>query len=238
MWEIMTPSIQHRSKRDRAGAEVDCIEELLKIGPGSDVLDLCCGAGRHSIELTKRGHKVTAVDRTSAYLDAARKEAAESGLSIEFVESDMRDFSRIESYDVALNLQTSFGYFEDERHDRRVIENLHASLRKGGRLMIDIMGREVLARIFHERDWDRWDDGTIFLSERKITRNWTWIENKWTVIGQKSRREFTIAHRLYSANGLSELLRGCGFGSVEIYGDFTGIPYDDAAKRLVACAEK
>jgi SAM-dependent methyltransferase len=206
------------------------------------VLDMPCGPGRHSLELARRGFRVTGVDRTVAYLDTARQKAAAEGLDgvaqVEWIKADMRDFRLPERFDAAINLFTSFGYFEDPAEDRQVAANFFASLRPGGRLLMDMMGKEVLARVFREQDWEEEEDGTLFLEERKITRNWGWIENRWIAIRGERRVEFRLGHRLYSAVELTALLTEVGFIDLSVYGSLAGDPYDHTARRLVVLAHK
>src|SRR5204863_7756432 len=133
--------------------EVDQLTKLLDLDSPAKVLDLCCGLGRHSLELARRGFDVTGVDRTGVYLRRAQKQADSEGLKIEFVQEDMRQFCRPEAFDLTLNLFTSFGYFESPAEDRRVLVNVHKSLQPGGRLVMDMMGKEIIARVFRERDW-------------------------------------------------------------------------------------
>jgi SAM-dependent methyltransferase len=180
---------------------------------------------------------VTGVDRTEMYLEEARNQADKEKLKLELIRSDMREFRRPNAFDAVLNMFTSFGYFPDPKEDHRVIENVYQSLKRGGAFLIDVMGKEVLARIFRERDWHE-EDGILVLQERKLSQNWSWIENRWTVIRHNQRATFTVSHRLYSAAELVLLLSGCGFGEVQVYGGLDGIPYDQNARRLVAVARK
>lgn len=235
-WETM-PMFGERQIRE-AGQEVDSILDLLAIAPGSAVLDLCCGIGRHSVELARRGFRVTGVDRTAAYLRIASEKARREGLDVEWVQADMREFMRPGAYAAALNLSTSFGFFEDPVQDRQVVTNVHSSLEPGGRLLVDIMGKEVLARIFQPRDWQELPDGSLFLQERKIRHDWTWMEGRWILIRDGQRQEYTVDHRIYDGAGLRDLLLGGGFASVELYGGLEGVPYDTKAGRLVALAHK
>lgn len=223
---------------ERAPEEVDAIISLLGIEPGATVLDLPCGAGRHSLALTRRGYQVTGVDRTAAYLRTAREKAAAEGLALELVQADMREFVRPGAFDAAINLYTSFGYFEDPVEDRRVVDNLFQCLKPGGALVMEMMGKEVLARIFLPRDWQELPDGTLFLQERKVTRDWTWMENRWILLGNGQRAEHTIGHRIYDGAGLKALLLDAGFQSVILCGDLASAPYDTDAQRLVAVARK
>jgi hypothetical protein len=64
------------------------------------------------------------------------------------------------------------------------------------------------------------------------------VENRWIIIRDDKREEFRFSLRLYSASQLSGLLKSCGFGQVEIYGDLSGSPYDQTAKRLILAAYK
>jgi hypothetical protein len=100
------------------------------------------------------------------------------------------------------------------------------------------MGKEILARIFHPCDWTELPDGSLFLQEREISQDWTWIENRWIVVKDGQRQEFTIGHRLYDGAGLRAVLLDAGFSSVDLYGDLGGSPYDASARRLVAVARK
>lgn len=222
----------------QAVEEVEQIAALLPLAPGARVLDLACGVGRHSSELARRGYTLTGVDRTADYISLARATAEKEALSAEWVVEDMRAFRRPEAFDAALNLLTSFGYFDDPADDRRVLDNLFASLKPGGRLLIDLMGKEVLARIFQPREWSELPGGAIWLQERTITRDWARVEVRWTLIKDGERREHAFGHRLYSAESLRGLAEAAGFEAVRIFGSFKGTPYNHEAQRLVLAARK
>jgi SAM-dependent methyltransferase len=236
-WETMPMfSAEHWAQ---APAQVEVVIALLGLGAGAAVLDMPCGTGRHSLEFARRGYRVTGVDRTAAYLAEARERAAAEGLAIEWLQADMRQFVRPEVFDVAINLYTSFGYFEDPAEDRQVAQNLCRCLRPGGALVMDLMGKEPLARIFQAHDWQELDDGTFYLQERKVVRDWTWFENRWILIRPDGQRhEFAVSHRIYDGAALRALLREAGFETVDLYGGLDGAPYDHRARRLVAVARK
>ena len=211
-WNKWAPVMFHERRWEKAQEEVANIISLLNISETASVLDLCCGPGRHSLQLAQQGFSVTAVDRTKMYLERARKQAETEGLKIEFIEDDMND-------------------------DRQVAANVYRSLKDKGVFLIDIMGKEVLARIFRERDWYELDN-IMVLEERKVCANWSWIENRWLMIKDGKMDEWKVSHRLYSAAELAALLSDCGFKAIDVYGDLTGTPYDHTAKRLVLVAHK
>ncbi len=220
-----------------AGEELDALCSLAGIEPPGRVLDVPCGVGRHAVELADRGFDVTGVDATAAYLDTARQRADDAGVDVEFEEADMREFRRPEAFDAVVNAYTSFGYFEDRADDRRTARNLHDSLRPGGRLVMSLTSKEVVAREFQERTWSE-RDGTYLLEEHAVRDDWSRMENRWVVVDDGETREFAVSHRLYSARELSELLRDIGFGTVDVYGDYEGAPFDEDADHLVVVAER
>ncbi|MDP2920048.1 MAG: methyltransferase domain-containing protein [Dehalococcoidia bacterium] len=236
-WELWRDIMFSPKRLADARTEIDDLIKLVALKSGAHILDLCCGVGRHSLELARRGFKVTGVDITPSYLDIATARAKEEKLVIEFVREDMRTFRRPDAFDAIINMFTSFGFFEDIEDDRRVAHNAYASLKRGGRFLIDTQGKEVLARVFRERDW-RQEGEVLWLEERKIVGNWERIESLWTLIKDGERYENRIVLRLYCATELVALLKSAGFKKVTVYGDLAGSPYDQNARRLVAVAEK
>jgi len=236
-WAAMAPALFGQRRLAAAPVEVEQIVRLLNLGPEAAVLDLCCGPGRHSLELARRGFRVTGVDRTTFYLETAEEQARQEKLAVEFVQDDMRLFCRPDAFEGAIMMFTSFGYFKDAAENRQVLTNVYRSLKDGGSLIIEMMGKEVLARVFRERDWVEIDD-VILMEERTVGKEWNWIETRWILLKGQERREFKLSLWLYSAREISKLLEDCGFGSVAVYGNLEAAPYDQKATRLVAVARK
>lgn len=236
-WEAFGSYMFTPERIEAARVEVERMAALLGVRSGAKILDLCCGAGRHSLEFARRGFDTTGVDRTRAYLDNARAAAASEGLKVEFVEADMRQFVRPDAFDGAINFFTAFGYFDDPADDLKVARNLFTSLKAGGRVILDVMGKEVLAAKFRARDWVRRGDA-IVLEERRLLGGWKRIESKWTWIGGGERRESTLTIRLYSGAELESLLLEAGFKKVDLYGRLSATPYDETAERLIAVAAR
>jgi SAM-dependent methyltransferase len=236
-WELFGSVLFSQQRQRSAIAEVEKIEKLLGIGEQARILDICCGNGRHSLELSQRGFEVIGVDRTAAYIQTARSKAEKRGLDVEFVIGDVREYCVPNSFDIVLNLFGSFGYFEDPEDDRRVVENVYASLRPGGRFLIETQGKEILARDFREKDWVEECD-LLILSEKKVSQNWGRIETRWIVIRGRERVEHRVSVRSYSAVELSSLLARCDFCQVRVYGSLEGTEYDQSAQRLVVVGYK
>ena len=168
----------------------------------------------------------------------ARAQAEREGLCVEFVQSDMGDFLCPSAFDGAVNAFTSFSYFEDPADGHRVASNLFQSLTRGGALLIDTQGKEVIAHTFRERDWHEEEDGTLMLEERKMQPGWDSIDVRWTLLKGSDQKDVALGHRLHSANELLRWLEGAGFAQVDVYTDLEGAPYDQNARRLVAVARR
>lgn len=239
-WEEFAPIVFDDRRILATADEVDRVLALTGLESGA-VLDLCCGPGRHSLELARRGFAVTGVDITPRHVDQARAQAAEEGLNAEFVEADVRTFSRPEAFDAAICMFTSFGYFDDLNDDRRVLQNAADSLRPGGALLIQTMGKETIARSIQGRSWYRPEEspGDIFLMENTVLGAWERVQLDWTIIrADGSRSEARLRIRMFSALEMASLLEDAGFSQVTVFGDLDGRPYGTTANLLVAVARK
>jgi len=237
-WETFFPYMFPESRLLSGAKEVKAVMRLTGKRRGG-VLDLCCGPGRHSAAFAKRKRfRVTGVDRTPFNLSRARRYARKKGVKVEWVRCDMREFVRPGAFDLAVNLFTSFGYFEDAADDLKVAENLFTSLKPRGKFVVELMGKEVLARIFTPSNVDECEDGSLLVQRRWIDPGWDMIDNEWILVKNGRARSFRVRHRLYSGMEMKALLEKAGFTRVRLYGGLDGSPYDRKANRLVAVAAK
>ncbi|MDR1909947.1 MAG: class I SAM-dependent methyltransferase [Spirochaetaceae bacterium] len=248
-WEEYAPIMFDDRRWSEVGEVADGLTRMARLplyAPGGGdarregprVLDLCCGFGRITLELARRGFAATGVDITPAYLSLAREDAAGEGLEAEFVESDMRAFKRPGAFDLALNLYISFGYFRDPADDRLTARNVCESLKPGGAFIIETLGKEMAVRDFVEAEWFE-RAGFLVLTEYEALDSWGTLKNRWILINRQGRRiEKTFTQRLYAATELRGLLLDAGFGTVELYGGWDESPYDRRARSLIAVARK
>jgi len=111
------------------------IIDFLKIPLTSHLLDLPCGKGRHSIYLNSLGYKVTGADLSQNSIKAAK---IHENSTLDFKLKDMRKPFELK-YDAVFNLFTSFGYFENDKDDILVLENIKKGLNKNGLLILDFL---------------------------------------------------------------------------------------------------
>jgi SAM-dependent methyltransferase len=205
---------------------------LLEVVPGERVLDLACGPATHIVPLARRGAVVTGVDLSEAMLARARDACAEAEVEARLVRADMREHVEPEAYDLVINMYTSFGYFTDPGENLAVLRNAHASLAAGGRLLVDVLGKEVFAGWVGRPQAVDVGGGTVFMRDT-VLDDWTRLRSDWTWVRGDEVRRTSLHSTLYSAAELRMLFEEAGFTDVECFGDFDRSPYDNHARRLI-----
>ena len=236
-WKVFFPVLFPAEQFQVAGEQVDKILALTEF-KGNAILDLACGPGRHSLVLAMRGFKVTGVDLSPFLLEKAKGRADKAGVEIEWINDDMRSFRRPEAFDLALSMFTSFGFFENKEDDLKVLRNISDSLVKGGGCLIDVVGKEWLAKHFQPTSSNELADGTLMIERREIYDDWSRIRNQWIVLKEGTAAEFRFHHTIYSAQELKDRLMQAGFERIRICGDLDGNEYGPEARRLIAMAWK
>ena len=231
-YDVMFPQARFEAAADEFAAVLDLVG-----GDPQSVVDVACGPGRHAVAAAQRGMDVVGVDATPFLLGKARELAAREGVDVEWVHSDMRDHVQEPAVDLVLNLFTSFGYFDDDQDNARVLRNAYESLRPGGALVVDVMGKEVLARIFRDSSVEDAPDGFV-VQRRWVTEDWSRMENEWALVRDDAVRSFRLGHWIYSGRELAGMLTETGFSEVGLFGDFGGARYGPEASRLVAVARR
>ncbi|MER6997982.1 class I SAM-dependent methyltransferase [Streptomyces sp. NPDC000410] len=202
---------------------------------GARVLDLACGPGVFTVPLARRGYEVTGVDRSPAMLDRARKLSADRGVTADYVRADMREYANPAAFDVVLSMFTSFGYFEDPADNARVLRTVHNSLAPGGTLLLDVAGKELLARkVVPPKVVQRGDD--LLVQTDTVLDDWARLRSDWVLVRGERVSRAALVWFVYSAVELREMTLAAGFEDVEILGGFDGRPYDQDAERLIVRA--
>lgn len=236
-WREFYPVMFSAARFEAAPAQIGQIAALTGIREGA-VLDLCCGPGRHAVELARVGYRVTGVDRSPFLLSRAQERAAELGVAVEWVDCDMREFRRPGAFALALSLFTSFGYFEREEENVAVLRNVYESLQPGGAFAIELLGKEKLARVWRDSICEDLSEGVLLLQRPTVIDDWMRLRNEWRLIRPEGNCTFTVEHWIYSGGELKTLLQRAGFEDIRLFGDLQGAPYGLDAMRLVAVCRK
>lgn len=225
----------HRS--EEAGArEVKFLRRVMCLPKGARILDLCCGAGRHSHALAARGFRVTGVDLSVDLLRYARGR----GRRPVFVRADARHLPlREASFDGVVNLFTSFGYFDTERQDLDVLCGVARVLKRNGILVLDFLNLRPTLRSLVPHTGRRVKRAWV-IEERRYDRQCKRLVKRIRIKEPDgATRELCESVRAYAPAELVALTRRAGLSVVERYGDLQGAPFHAArSPRCVLVARK
>jgi SAM-dependent methyltransferase len=223
----------------RAEREVDKIVERLELRPGSAILDLCCGHGRHAVALAERGYRVTGLDLSTFFLEKAAAAAAEAGVDLRLVHGDMRHIPFEEEFDAVINMFSAFGYLESEEEDQKVLSQVRKALKPGGLFLLETIHHASLMRNFEPQAWNVIEDHTVVLEEREMNLRTGRNEVTVTLIRPDgTRREYEHAMRIYTAAELIRMLTEADLEIDAVYGGLDGAELTLEARRLVVIARK
>ncbi len=226
-------------RQRQSEAQTEFIAEALELPERGRVLDLCCGHGRHSVPLAQRGYRVTGLDLSAYHLRLAKAAAGRAGVEVEWLHRDMREIPGRRRFDAVINCFTSFGYFESEEDDQRVLDGVARSLRPGGRFFIDTINHDWLMRVFRETNWLERPEGGFALERRCYDIHNGRIENEWVYVtadGELRRQSFS--HRVYTYTELVRMLARAGLAVRQSWGNFDGIDFSMQSPRMIVLAEK
>ena len=226
---------KHRNEAD-AQQHIELILNNIPVKQNADVLDMACGAGRHAIILSRKGFNITAVDLSENLLSVARQISKTENLKINFVHSDIRDFTTNIKFQLVLNLFTSFGYFETDEENFAVLKKAYNFLDDKGYFVLDYFNSEYLKNNLIESSKDN-VNGEEIIQERKIEKSR--IVKNINIIRNGESQQFEESVRMYSKDELTIVLNKIGFDIYKTFGDFFGNEFNQLkSPRLILICKK
>jgi len=201
--------------------EVDLFTGILNLSHEQRILDLCCGQGRHSLELTRRGFNlVEGLDRSHYLIQKAKDYKKKEGLNVKFREGDARKLPYLpDTFDVVMSLGNSFGYFETIQDDMRVLKEVFRVLKPWGRFLIDVTDGGYLREHFQPRSWEWIDKKHFVCRERSLSLDKQKLISR-EVVSHVERgiiADQFYAERLYTRESLIEILKKEGLSDITIH---------------------
>jgi cyclopropane fatty-acyl-phospholipid synthase-like methyltransferase len=197
--------------------EVNFILEELKLPQGSQILDVGCGTGRHSVELAKRGYKVTGVDISSGMLSEAKITARKAGVEVEWIKADASKFRPSGSFDAAVCLcEGAFGLLgkDDDplEHELSILRNINKALKTNKRLILTALNGFRMIREHSQED-----------VEKEIFDPLTLVEiSSQEYDTPEGKKKVWVKERGFIPTELALLFRQAGFKVEQIWGGTAG----------------
>jgi 2-polyprenyl-3-methyl-5-hydroxy-6-metoxy-1,4-benzoquinol methylase len=201
--------------------ECDFIEKEINYNRSLHILDVGCGTGRHAIELTKRGYKVTGIDLSESQLQKAREKASEQGLEIDFRRQDARYLSFDKEFDLAIMIcEGAFPLMETDEMNFQILEGVSKALKPGGKLIFTTLnGLFPLFHSINEFHNTTSQEGNASYNSTNFDLMTFRDHNITTVIDDNGNsRELDCNERYYVPSEITWLLKSLGFTSIDIFG--------------------
>jgi SAM-dependent methyltransferase len=228
MWRAVTTEEQTRR-------EADFLEKILAVQPGAAVLDVPCGGGRLSLELARRGHRMTGVEYSDAFVEEARAASIARGLDITWSQRNMQELPWQEAFEGAFCFGNSFGYC-DEGENLNFLAQVAKSLKPGARFILETYCAELAARTFQERSWFE-AGGIVMMEENEYDLPAGGVKTEYTFVSGARKEQKRGWQRMYSYCDLIHLLESAGFEQIIGYCSLDQEPLNLKSGRLliVAC---
>ena len=225
---------QHRDDRE-AELFIDQLYLRLNIDQHHSILDLACGAGRHSIYMASKGNRVMGIDLAPNSMEEAKLKALEKGYSeeVQFQVEDMRDFKLNTKFDFILNLFTSFGYFETKAENEAVLTCAKKHLNENGTLVIDYLNSQ-LVRANGEENYTKTISGIDFTIQKYFDRDFVIKEIEVNDHGKFSRYREQV--QLFELKEIQTMLENLGFQVTNHFGDYQLGEYKKDSPRSIVVA--
>lgn len=201
--------------------ECDFLEKELNHTKSFNIIDVGCGTGRHSIELTKRGYSVIGIDLSESQLKKAREKSIESGLVIDFLKHDARNLPFEKQFDVAIMLcEGGFPLMETDEMNFQILKSVTQSLKEKSKFIFTTLNG--LFPLFHSiKDFHA--EGMIEGNATYNSKNFALMtfrdHNITTIVDDNGvEKELECNERYYVPSEITWLLKTLGFTKIEIFG--------------------
>jgi SAM-dependent methyltransferase len=203
---------------DVAAREAAFIDRALAVSPGARILDLGCGFGRHSVALAKLGYRVTGIDLSEPMLSAAAKLAAERGVSVDWVQRDLRNVAGVGLFGACVCLYTVLGYFDDESNEA-VLASVRDLLDPGAPFLLDVSNPLALLPRLPAENWREVPTGVRLERTRYDAIAGRAISDRMLASADGTKEHLPeTSVRLYTPSELRRALERAGFDVEAAYG--------------------
>lgn len=219
----------HRNRCD-AEEQVRLIIDTLDLHVENTILDLACGEGRYTALFNDLGYGVTGMDLSETLVNCGKERYP--GLSLEV--GDMRDIHG--KYDAVLSLFTSFGYFDSDEENEKVLHSVFNALNPGGAFWLDFLNAQQVEESLVPRSVTRFSPGIEVVENRKIEKGRIIKDIHFSNHGEEKHYKESV--RLFTCADLEQMFERTGFRITEGFGDYRGGPWNPHSPRTILVGRK
>lgn len=212
--------------------------------PTKKLLDVACGSGGYSLELSREGYVVTAVDIDDEMVRMAKEKASVKGIGIEVFKSDMKELGKAfqPDFDGIFCIGNSIVHLGSVGEIKKVIRDMYKLLSDNGVLILQIINFDRIMR-YGINELPTIKNNVIgleFIRKYEYTNEKGKIDFNTILITGKGKERFENSIELFPvlSSDMTEGLKDAGFKEIELYGDFNNSEYNENSFMLVARAKK
>jgi 2-polyprenyl-3-methyl-5-hydroxy-6-metoxy-1,4-benzoquinol methylase len=219
--------------------QVRFIESSLSMQKDDTLLDLACGFGRLTIPLAKKGYHVTGYDQSADYIEKAKQEAIEGGITSSFQVLDMRRLDAVEQFDAVISFSSSLAFYDDSANED-IIRRIHTALKPGGKFLFDQANIfSLVSLIAKEPDLvEKLSDGRTHRRRYHFDAEKCIVSLRSVVEHGTGQMESGWDLRYYTFPEMEALAVRTGFNIVNILGDYDNSQYTLDSNRLITVMKK
>ncbi|WP_423149402.1 SAM-dependent methyltransferase [Rubrolithibacter danxiaensis] len=225
--------LYHQRNDEEAEYFIDNLCSFLKPTSNARLLDIACGRGRHSIYFNKKGYDVTGIDLSYANIKFAQQFENEK---LHFYVHDMRHLLYINYFDIALNLFTSFGYFETEKEHIKALKTFSRALKKDGLFVLDFFNTEKILQHLTGQEI-KTVDGIEFHINKKVVKD----KIIKTISFDHKHKSFLFTEEVKALRkeDFERIFKASNFNILHLFGDYSLNEYDaNKSDRLIFICKK
>jgi len=224
------------SHRDEEEARqlVQLILKNIALDKDAKIIDLCCGQGRHAFLFAREGFEVFGFDLSRTLLQVAKYKNNQSDNTF-FIQADMRYLPAIHSFDLLLNLFTSFGYFESDIENKSVFQQFHQALKPGGYFVFDYFNAPYVLANLERYQTEQIGDLTV---EQERFIEGSRVQKIIRLNRQGKQSTFYESVKMYNPDQILKMMEETCLSVRYIFGDDKGTPLNEESKRMIIIGQK
>ncbi len=223
----------HRDE-DEARQLVQLILTYINLDKNAKIIDLCCGQGRHAFLFAREGFEVFGFDLSRTLLQVAKYKKDQSNNTF-FIQADMRYIPAMHSFDLLLNLFTSFGYFETDIENKTVFQQFHQALKTGGYFVFDYFHTPYILANLERYKSEQIGDLTV---EQERFIEGSRVQKIIRLNRQGKQSTFYESVKMYKPDQIIKMMEETSLSVRYIFGDYKGSPLSEDSERIIIIGQK
>ena len=223
----------HRDE-DEARQLVQLILTYINLDKNAKIIDLCCGQGKHAFLFAQQGFEVYGFDLSRTLLQVAKYKTDQSNNTF-FIQADMRYLPAMHSFDLLLNLFTSFGYFETDIENKTVFQQFHQALKTGGYFVFDYFHTPYILANLERYKSEQIGDLTV---EQERFIEGSRVQKIIRLNRQGKQSTFYESVKMYKPDQIIKMMEETSLSVRYIFGDYKGSPLSEDSERIIIIGQK